>query len=79
MELGKRRLEASNSADDPIIPNRRDLPKAESTSYLILSILVKVLFNPVVFMTTLGIVGNIVFHQQLPVILEGILKVRRKV
>lgn len=75
MELGKRRTDASTSIDNPLIPNRSELPKTESTSYLILNILVKVLFNPVVFMTTLGMVGNLVFHQQLPIILEGILKV----
>lgn len=76
MELGKRRAEmmslALNPMNDSSDSNRQ---KPESTSYLILSILVKVLFNPVVFMTTLGIVGNLVFHQQLPIVLEGILKV----
>ncbi|XP_046463583.1 integral membrane protein GPR155-like isoform X1 [Daphnia pulex] len=76
MELGKRRAEmmslALNPMNDSSNSNRQ---KPESTSYLILSILVKVLFNPVVFMTTLGIVGNLVFHQQLPIVLEGILKV----
>ena len=86
MELGKRRAEMTSLINPQITDstdsNRRtssNYQRTESTSYLILSILVKVLFNPVVFMTTLGIVGNLVFHQQLPIILEGILKVHEKI
>ncbi len=79
MELGKRRLGAAstNAVADSIETNTSALssPKIETSTSLALNILVKVLFNPVVLMTTLGIVGNLVFHQQLPVILEGILKV----
>lgn len=75
MELGKRRLGAvsTNAVADSI--SALSSPKIETSTSLALNILVKVLFNPVVLMTTLGIVGNLVFHQQLPVILEGILKV----
>jgi hypothetical protein len=85
MELGRRRAEMTSlnpEITDSTDSNRRtssNYQRTESTSYLILSILVKVLFNPVVFMTTLGIVGNLVFHQQLPIILEGILKVHEKI
>lgn len=80
MELGKRKVEhrsvdAGNAAIDSsaaIVPPHR---KSESSGSLAINILVKVLFNPVVFMTTLGIIGNLIFHQHLPVMLEGILKV----
>ena len=79
MELGKRKLQNSsvNDAADSTVLDRPSpaTPKIESSTSIALNILVKVLFNPVVLMTTLGIVGNLVFHQQLPVILEGILKV----
>lgn len=34
-----------------------------------------VLLNPIVLMTTLGVVGNFIFDHQLPDILQGILKV----
>ena len=79
MELGKRKLQNSsvNDAADSTVLDRpsQAIPKIKSSTSIALNILVKVLFNPVVLMTTLGIVGNLVFHQQLPVILEGILKV----
>jgi hypothetical protein len=34
-----------------------------------------IMTNPIVFMTTLGIVGNFIFHHHLPEFLSGILKV----
>lgn len=79
MELGKRRLRGSSNAledsSDPSSTSVTTSQNTESSTSIALNILVKVLFNPVVLMTTLGIIGNLVFHQDLPAILEGILKV----
>lgn len=82
MELGKRRFETLNLAEDFSESNsvgidRRSSANESSTS-IALNIFIKVLFNPVVLMTTLGIVGNLVFHQNVPAILEGILKVKQR-
>lgn len=67
MELGNRRR--ALAADE--LPTAQ----AESRASLGFNILVKVLFNPVVFMTTAGVVGNLIFHQHLPAIIESILQV----
>lgn len=80
MELGKRRLENLNSVNDASEPNsvtsmNRTTSVKESSTTLALNIFIKVLFNPVVLMTTLGIVGNLIFHQHVPEIVGGILKV----
>lgn len=80
MELGKRRFQKSLELIDESLSESNSSPvvslrKKESSTSIALNILVKVLFNPVVLMTTLGIIGNLVFRQDLPAILEGILKV----
>ena len=83
MELGKRRAEMvasiqsidSNGSSESGSSVSNSKTKKTRAS-LCVNILVKVLFNPVVLMTTLGIIGNFVFHESLPPILGGILNVR---
>jgi len=38
-----------------------------------------VLFNPVIIMTALGMLGNVIFRHCIPPILDGILKVSKKI
>ena len=82
MELGKRKEESPKieiigpapncePLSNPTLPSRKESGGVK----LICSIFIKVLLNPVVLMTILGICGNFIFKDGLPVILEGILKV----
>ena len=57
MELGNRRRALADESATAV-----ERP-AESRASMGFNILVKVLFNPVVFMTTAGVVGNLIFHQ----------------
>ena len=83
MELGKRKeesprnemIEATASSEQVHFAVNSRSQESGGGAKLAFSILIKVLFNPVVLMTTLGICGNFVFKEGLPVILEGILKV----
>ncbi|KAG0722565.1 Integral membrane protein GPR155 [Chionoecetes opilio] len=68
MEIGKRRVRAEQEAGC-------EAGQSEAGCRLALHIARDVLLNPIVLMTTLGIVGNFVFSHSLPTILEGILKV----
>ncbi|CAH1408234.1 unnamed protein product [Nezara viridula] len=51
--------------------------KGEGTSTLKVatSVLTNIVTNPVVFMTTLGIIGNLVFNHNLPTVLQSLLSV----
>ena len=82
MELGKRKEESPRIEMIGSSPNCERFPSTNLPSHkenrgvkLVCSIFIKVLFNPVVLMTILGICGNFIFKDGLPVILEGILKV----
>jgi len=83
MELGKRKEESPRiEMIGPAAPNCEhfsspSLPSRKENGgiKLVCGIFLKVLLNPVVLMTTLGICGNFIFKDGLPVILEGILKV----
>lgn len=82
MELGKRKPEMSSSfsldSSSSSSDSRNSALSNQARASLCLNVLGKVLFNPIVLMTTLGIVGNLVFHQNLPSILGGILNVTTK-
>lgn len=69
MEIGKRRKSNQDSDDNS------SSQSMDSGCRLVLHILRDVLLNPIVLMTTLGILGNFIFNHKLPNILEGILKV----
>lgn len=74
MELGKRRNESQALRGDLAI-NGTIGKSTDSKVSLGFAILGKIFFNPIILMTTLGIVGNFVFHQNLPNVVERILKV----
>lgn len=58
------------------LPNNNNTTSGKvSKLYFSLKILQGILLNPVVAMTILGMLGNIVFDHQLPDLLNGILKV----
>ena len=42
---------------------------------MVLNVFKNILLNPVVLMTTLGIIGNVIFYHQLPILIKGILEV----
>ena len=42
---------------------------------LVLQVVKDVLFNPIVFMTLIGIAGNFLFHQKMPNIIDDVLEV----
>ncbi|XP_077290669.1 integral membrane protein GPR155 homolog anchor [Arctopsyche grandis] len=68
MEVGKERescLRPVTDADKPPKSNFR----------LALKVFNGIVTNPIVFMTSLGIIGNAIFHHNVPVFLSGILKV----
>nr|XP_045596730.1 integral membrane protein GPR155-like isoform X2 [Procambarus clarkii] len=69
MEIGKRRRNNQDRDEGSVSVTK------ESRCSLVLQILRDVLLNPIVLMTTLGIIGNFIFNHKLPNILEGILKV----
>ncbi|XP_053656255.1 lysosomal cholesterol signaling protein isoform X2 [Cherax quadricarinatus] len=69
MEVGKRRKHSQNDGDEGASSS------SEGRCRLCLQILRDVLLNPIVLMTTLGIMGNFIFNHKLPNILEGVLKV----
>lgn len=74
MEIGKRRA-ASQPLADGHATNGTVRKKIESKLDLGVAILSKIFLNPVILMTTLGIIGNFVFRQNLPNLIERILKV----
>ncbi|XP_045108843.1 integral membrane protein GPR155-like isoform X3 [Portunus trituberculatus] len=71
MEIGKRRRRADDSSGS----NSEGAAGQQAGCKLALFIAKDVFLNPIVLMTTLGIVGNFLFTHTLPTILEGILKV----
>jgi len=62
MELGKRR----EDSEGPRLGGCR----------LVGSVIKSIILNPIVFMTALGMLGNIVFHHNLPAPIYGVLNVR---
>jgi hypothetical protein len=62
MELGRRREESEGAQ--------------LGGCKLIAAVVKNIILNPVVFMTALGMLGNIVFHHQLPASIYGVLSVR---
>ncbi|KAK3853959.1 hypothetical protein Pcinc_018287 [Petrolisthes cinctipes] len=71
MEIGKRRKQAQDSDSSGSVGGSG----GDTGCRLAAHIARDVLLNPIVLMTTLGVVGNFIFDHQLPEILQGILKV----
>jgi hypothetical protein len=64
MELGRRREESEGAQ--------------LGGCKLIAAVIKSIILNPVVFMTALGMLGNIVFHHHLPASIYGVLNVSLK-
>ncbi|KAF4533331.1 hypothetical protein B566_EDAN004452 [Ephemera danica] len=63
MELGKHR-------DAPASPSG----PATGSLHVVWTVLRSIALNPVVLMTALGMIGNLIFHHQLPIAIAGVLK-----
>ncbi|XP_066995433.2 lysosomal cholesterol signaling protein isoform X2 [Anabrus simplex] len=67
MEIGKQQ---HRNMDDAV-----ELVEKKSSLRMAMSVARSILLNPVVFMTALGIIGNLMFAHHIPAILLGLLKV----
>lgn len=73
MEINKQKEISRNAQVTNTDPNRKtELSKVK----LVKQILKGIAFNPVLVMTVLGIIGNIIFKHQLSIYIEGLLEVR---
>lgn len=81
MEVHKRRIRQSD--DQEMLLNQEIVSINDSSGSsghkkrckMIMSVMRNIFFNPIIFMTILGIVGNFIFHHQVPVYFGGILNV----
>lgn len=77
MELNKRRR--SSSEGDELLVNDGELPNIHNRygdkCKLAVMVAKNIFFNPVIFMTILGILGNVVFKHKVPIYLGGTLEV----
>lgn len=60
--------------------NRDEMPASGEPTFCsaVLHVMKGVLLNPIVFMTAIGLIGNFIFHQTVPSILDDILAVLGK-
>lgn len=78
MEIGKRKRRRSMEQlliDDGSINSTISMHKERFK--VAISVIKSIFFNPIIFMTILGILGNIVFNHAVPVYLGGTLKVKK--
>lgn len=78
MEVGNRqRLENALSINDSQDPERSN-NRAEKFK-VVISVVKNIFFNPIIFMTILGILGNFIFGHKVPNYLGGVLEVNRNI
>lgn len=75
MELSKRGNSAINRPGNHESIGGAELSSRNSKLQVVGAVAKSIMLNPIVLMTALGIVGNLVFNHKLPVALSGILKV----
>lgn len=81
MEVHKRRIRQSDDQETLLnqeVVSINDNPGAtehKKRCRMVMSVMKNIFFNPIIFMTILGIVGNFIFHHQVPVYFGGILNV----
>jgi hypothetical protein len=75
MELSKRGNSAINLPGSHENNGGMELSRRNSKLQVAGAVARSIILNPIVLMTALGIVGNLVFNHRLPVALSGILKV----
>jgi hypothetical protein len=75
MELSKCNSNAVNQPGSHESIGSTELSRRNSKLKLAGAVIKSIILNPVVLMTALGIIGNLVFNHKLPVALSGILKV----
>lgn len=78
MEIGKRRV----LNDEPLLSINSDsfsnsVVMAKTQCRMFASVAKSIFFNPIVAMTILGVLGNLVFQHNVPTYLAGILDVRK--
>lgn len=74
MELSKRNIAVNQPGNHESIGGT-ELARRNSKLHVVGAVAKSIILNPIVLMTALGIVGNLVFNHKLPVALSGILKV----
>lgn len=74
MEIGKLRDRRSveNSINGDLVEVRS---RGRTQLKLVASVAKNIVLNPIILMTVLGIVGNLIFKHKVPVCLKGILEV----
>lgn len=79
MEIGNRqRLENALSINDSQEQEQR--PSNHTQKFkVVISVVKNIFFNPIIFMTILGILGNFIFGHKVPNYLGGILEVNRDI
>lgn len=75
MEVSKRGNVAINQPGNHESFAGNELARRNSKLQVVGAVAKSIILNPIVLMTALGIVGNLVFNHKLPVALSGILKV----
>ena len=75
MELSKRGNIAINQPGNHESFGGTELARRNSKLQVVGAVAKSIILNPIVLMTALGMVGNLVFNHKLPVALSGILKV----
>ncbi len=65
MEIGKQPVAGQNSSTG----------SENNNWHMVRSVIRNIITNPIVFMTALGIIGNVVFYHNPPAVLESVLNV----